>query len=390
MVARRGTELAVRHVNKARSVGIGYLPLLNRCHFGTELPDVGRRLTKREVLTGAIAAAVATAASNAPASGSAIPFGAAANHHALPTDATYRAALARHCDVLVAESAMKWEIIRTTREAFDFTHGDDLVSFAQQHGLQVRGHTLVWCEANPTWVKTLATAIDAERELRRHIERVVTHYKEPIRSWDVVNEPIAENPRNSMDLRPGVWLSLLGERYIDMALHAARDAAPDQQRVLNEYGIEHATPRDRLKRAGFKRLVLDLKARGAPITAVGLQAHLDGGQPIDTDGVSQFCQDMTRAGLDVLITELDVNDFQLPADVTARDALVAQKVKAFLDAVFAGCTPKLICTWGLTDRYTWMPMWFKRKDGQLNRPLPLDADLKPKPMMQIIAQTLRR
>jgi endo-1,4-beta-xylanase len=367
------------------------------CQGETEDPEMGPILSKRDLLAGAAAAGLSSAAGITSATATAgvakadrrpVPFGAAANHFVLPTDAPYRAALARHCDILVAEGAMKWDIIRAKREAFDFKHGDDLTAFAEQHGMQVRGHTLVWCEANPPWLKTLASATEAERELRRHIERVVTHYKSSIRSWDVVNEPIAETPRNSMDLRPGVWPALLGERYIDIAFRAANDAAPDQQRVLNEYGIEHATPRDRLKRAGFKRLVYDLKSRGVPITAVGLQAHLDGAEEIDKDGVAAFCRDMTRAGIDVLVTELDVNDFRLPADITRRDEIAAAKVRDFLDAVFAGCRPKLVCTWGLTDRYTWMPMWFKRKDGLANRPLPLDAELKPKPMMQVIAKRL--
>jgi endo-1,4-beta-xylanase len=349
---------------------------------------VGPCLTKRDVLAGAIAASVNAVVSRAGAEGTRIPYGAAANHFVLPTDGNYRAALARHCDVVVAEGAMKWDVIRATRDVFDFKHGDNLITFAHQHGLQVRGHTLTWCDANPPWLKTLTTAVDAERELRQHIERVVTHYRSSIRSWDVVNEPIADNPHNSMDLRQGLWPSLLGERYIDLAFHAARDTAPDQQRVLNEYGIEHATPRNRLKRAGLKRLIFDLMARGVPVTAVGLQGHLSGTDDIDKDGVAQFCH-MTRVGLEVLITELDVNDDKLPADAAQRDGLVAQKTKDFLEAVFAGCRPKLICTWGLTDRYTWMPMWFKRKDGLANRPLPLDADLKPKLMMQIITQHLR-
>jgi endo-1,4-beta-xylanase len=187
-----------------------------------------------------------------------------------------------------------------------------------------------------------------------------------------------------------VWTSLLGERYIDIAFRAAHAVAPTQQRVLNEYGIEHATPRDRLKRAGFRRLVFDLKQRGVPITAVGIQAHLDGANEIDTDGIAAFCADMTRAGLDVLVTELDVNDVQLPADTGERDRIAAEKVKTFLSAVFAGTRPRLICTWGLSDRYTWMPMWNKRKDGLKNRPLPLDADFNPKPMHAVLASFLAR
>jgi endo-1,4-beta-xylanase len=352
-------------------------------------------VTRRDILAAATAvsaAAVAgTIAGLAPAVAAAprIPFGAAANHYHLPSDAPYRAALAQHCDVLVAEGAMKWPEFRPARDTFNFTHGDALVQFARQKALQVRGHTLVWCEANPPWVKDIATAAEAERELRRHIERVVSHYKSSISDWDVVNEAVAEKPRNSMDTRSGIWPTYLGERYIDIAFRAAADVAPTQRRVLNEYGMEGAKPQDRLKRAGFRRLILDLKSRGVPLTAIGLQAHLDGAVDVDTDGITAFCQEMSRAGLEILITELDVNDFNLPGDIAARDAIVAKRCRDFLSAVLAGCRPKLICTWGLTDRYTWMPTWFKRHDGLPNRALPFDANYQPKPMWQAIQDACR-
>ncbi len=337
-------------------------------------------LNRRAVLTGLGAAVGAPVAAGAAR----VPVGAAANHYILPDNAAYRAALAKHCDVIVAEGAMKWAEIRPDRETFNFAAGDATVAFASTHGLRVRGHTLVWCEGNPAWLQTLANASEAERELRRHIVRVIDHYRTPIDDWDVVNEPIAEKPRSSTDLRDGVWLSRLGGRYIDTAFQIAADIAPRQRRVINEYAIEAATPRDKLKREAFRRLILELKGRGVPLTGVGLQGHLDGASEIDSDGVSAFCAEMARAGLDVLITELDVNDFHLPADIVARDAIVAKRTEQFLTAVFAGCRPKLICTWGITDKHTWMPMWFKRRDGLANRPLPLDADLAEKPMLRIL------
>jgi endo-1,4-beta-xylanase len=348
---------------------------------------LGPRMTRREALALATAAVAGQGLGNtaeAEAAATRVPFGAAANHYHLPVDAAYRSALAQHCDVLVAEGAMKWPEIRPQAETFNFTHGDALVTFARQHGLQVRGHTLVWCESTPAWVREITTAADAERALRRHIERTVTHYATSIRDWDVVNEPIAEQPRNSMGLRPGIWPARLGERYIDIAFAAAADVAPGQRRVLNEYGMEGALDQDRMKRAAFRRLILELKSRDVPLTAIGLQAHLNGAVDVDTDGISAFCREMSRAGLDILITELDVNDSTLPGDVTARDAIVAKRTRDFLSAVFAACRPKLICTWGLTDRYTWMPTWFKRPDGLPNRCLPFDADYAPKPMWQAI------
>jgi endo-1,4-beta-xylanase len=253
----------------------------------------------------------------------------------------------------------------------------------------VRGHTLVWCEGNPVWVQGIASATEAERELRRHIGRTIEHYRASIDDWDVVNEPIAEKPRLVTDLREGVWLSRLGARYIDLSFNIAAETAPRQKRVLNEYAIEAATPRDKLKREAFRRLILDLRSRGVPITGVGLQGHLEGSTEIDSEGVSAFCAEMSRAGLDVLVTELDVNDFNLPGDIAARDALVAKRTEQFLTAVFAGCRPKLICTWGITDKHTWMPTWFKRRDGLANRPLPLDASFGEKPMLRVLQRFSR-
>jgi endo-1,4-beta-xylanase len=52
--------------------------------------------------------------------------------------------------------------------------------------------------------------------------------------------------------------------------------------------------------------------------------------------------------------------------------------------------PKAILTWGLSDRYTWVPIYFKRRDGMPNRPLPLDAELKRKPLFDVIDDFRRK
>jgi len=61
-----------------------------------------------------------------------------------------------------------------------------------------------------------------------------------------------------------------------------------------------------------------------------------------------------------------------------------------LNAVFAAARPAVIATWGITDRYTWMPMWFKRRDGLPNRPLPFDRDYQPKPLWTVIDYFCRK
>ena len=48
-----------------------------------------------------------------------------------------------------------------------------------------------------------------------------------------------------------------------------------------------------------------------------------------------------------------------------------------------------VITWGITDRYSWSPEHFKRNDRLPNRPLPLDSNYRPKPMMRVIDEFRR-
>ncbi|WP_204306181.1 endo-1,4-beta-xylanase, partial [Stenotrophomonas maltophilia] len=69
--------------------------------------------------------------------------------------------------------------------------------------------------------------------------------------------------------------------------------------------------------------------------------------------------------------------------------VAAARVHDFLGAIFAVMKPSAVLTWGITDKYSWVPIYFKRGDGLPNRPLPFDVQYKPKPMMQVIEHFCR-
>jgi endo-1,4-beta-xylanase len=121
-----------------------------------------------------------------------------------------------------------------------------------------------------------------------------------------------------------------------------------------------------------------------------LQAHLFAGRAIDRDGLQELLAEIAALKLDVLITELDVIDYGLPGKISKRDALVAGIAAQFLEAVCDVVRPGAILTWGLSDRYTWVPTYFKRADGTPNRPLPLDAELRRKPLFDVIEKYRRK
>ncbi len=332
---------------------------------------------------------LATEAAAQAGSTGAIPFGAAVRDDPLDREADYRAALIRHCNQLVGEGGLKWFDLRPTRERFVYDRPDRQLAFAADHGMTLRGHTLVWYGAMPDWTKSIASSGEAEREMVGHIEQVMGRYRGRIRSWDVVNEAIPDEPQSRSDIRPSIWQQRLGESHIALALRTAARVDPAAQLVINEYDIEFVGPRFRRKREAFLRLLRDLKMRNVPLHAVGLQGHLRAEIPIDKEGLSAFVAECRAMGLAVLVTELDVVDEKLPGPPEVRDLLAAARVYDFLDAVRAGSPIDAILTWGITDRYTWVPLFFKRPDGLENRPLPLDRDYRPKPMLKVIEHFLK-
>ena len=346
------------------------------------LPNDPVRPTRRTVLAGVLGAGLTAGA--AEAAPRRALYGAAVRNDALSADPDYAAALARRCRLLVPEAALKWPVLRPTREAFDFTQADAVAAFARRHGLGLRGHTLAWYGGMPAWTEAITTRAEAERVLTGHIETVVSRYRGLIGSWDVVNEPMPENPSSPRDLRPFVWTRTLGADYIAIAFRAAAAADPAARLVLNEYDLEYVGARFAARRAGILAIARSLLDRGVPIHAIGLQAHLFAERALDRDGLQSFLREVRAMQLDVLVTELDVIDAGLPTDVSARDALVAGKAAAFLEAVAEVTPPSAILTWGITDRYTWVPIYFTRPDGTPNRPLPLDSDLRPKPLMTVL------
>ena len=321
-----------------------------------------------------------------------IPYGAAVRSGALASDPAYRAAIIANCQIIVPEGEMKWPDIHPARGEYRFEKADALVDFARQNSIEIRGHTLAWYGGMPAWTAAIDSRAEAERELVDHIETVVSRYRGAIPSWDVVNEPLADWPQDAdfaapVDLDQAIGSGLSADRAACDGSRGSRCAACAQR-------IRRRIPRARALPPGARRcfeLLRSLRDRDVPLHAVGLQAHLFAGRAIDRDGLQALLAEIKALKLDVLITELDVIDYELPGKVSERDAH-GRRIwpRKFLGSVCDVVRPKAILTWGLSDRYTWVPTYFKRPDGMPNRPLPLDADFKRKPLFDVIEEFRRK
>lgn len=316
-------------------------------------------------------------------------FGAAVNYNNLSSDQAYANLVAQQCGILVPANELKWQALRPSPSQFNFTRADWMAQFARRNGMLFRGHTLVWHNGLPNWFAKTVNKQNAEKFLREHISRVAGHYAGQMHSWDVVNEAIDPRGQRGDMLRNTPWLRFLGPDYIDLAFRMAAEADPRAILTYNDFGIEHDTPQAETKRAAVLRLLERLKSRGTPIQALGIQAHLFG----HPDGVNftqirRFLRNVADLGLEIMITELDVNDQQLPRDPALRDRAVANVYADFLEVVLDQPAVTAVITWGISDRYTWLSSTKPRKDGAGLRPLPFDAQLKPKPAWQSLTSAI--
>lgn len=278
-------------------------------------------------------------------------FGSAVNPRLLEEDPVYCAVLQRHCRIVVPEGGLKWAGLRPTSDEFRFGYGDAIATFAQQNGMAMRGHTLVWHMAMPDWTAALQSPRAVSEAMKFHIDNVVGRYAGRIASWDVVNEPLPEDPGPPSDRRDTLWHRHLGESYIAIALRLAATAGER----LAEFGRRRVRPRT-YRRALRPEARRDARPRRESpqvqraAARDGLQAHLRGERTIDRVAL-RGSSGAARYGSENPRHQLDVIDWSLPRDVETRDRLVADRAEEFLETVFDACTPGAVLTWGLTDRH---------------------------------------
>jgi endo-1,4-beta-xylanase len=319
-------------------------------------------------------------------------FGSAVSDNATGSfnDPSYAKLLETECGLLVAENELKWQSIRPSADEFDFDSFDHILAQAEARGLSMRGHNLLWPrpERMPAWLEGHdfgdRPASEAERLVTTHIKTVCARYLGRIQSYDVVNEAVLHEDgmlaQSALSRAMGGTLPLL-----DLAFHTAREAAPQAQLVYNDYMCWEGGHEKH--REGVMKLLEGFRRRKVPVNALGIQSHLIYEDAPQEREWIQFIHDVSDMKYELLVTEFDVNDQNLPANPDKRDRAIADYAKDYLYIMFHYRNLKDFMVWGLSDGISWLqgfpPL---RADGQPKRPCPYDVDLKPKPLHDVIAK----
>jgi len=308
----------------------------------------------------------------------------------LDPDPDYRALVARHCEIITPEWQMKPPRIKKDAASdYDFSVVAEFLRFTEAHRQKLHGHTLYWSYEPIDW----AVGRDFEETKRLYglyIATVMEHYPQ-VETWDVANELIDDE---TFRLRTDYLVGQYGLDFIDFCFHTAHQMSPNAKLAINDYWIECAAEVCVNKRVGVIDLLMRLKDRGTPIHALGIQSHLYSKLPVDVEGTLALVEAAASMGLEVWISELDVNDTQFTPDIAERDALVADMYATFLNGVLPHPAVKRLCFWGISDYDHWIargePKWERRPEAAgAARPALFDAQNQPKPAFFAVAEALR-
>jgi GH35 family endo-1,4-beta-xylanase len=232
------------------------------------------------------------------------------------------------------------------------------------HGLTIKGHTLVWQNSCPSWLD----AMDETKVLPTFLSRIDREVKgfPEITLWDVVNEPGAMI-LNSTGKNPVAHLykEIGAVDLIRQCFAKAKDAG-GATLSLNDYkvGPEYAG------------LISKCLKAGAKMDVIGVQSHMHTGMS-KPETIWETCERLGHLGLPVHFTEVTIPSAPAPDDWKAEHKKVddwlttpegektqAADVVRFYKLLLSHPSVRAIIWWDFSDRGAWegCPAGLVRKD----------------------------
>jgi len=262
---------------------------------------------------------------------------------------------AQEFNFVTPENEMKWESVERSEGNFSFGSADNIVNWAQQNNMKIKGHALVWHNQLPDWVKQINNRDRLLSVMKRHIETVMGRWGNKLHSWDVVNEAISTDSdvgSGNAKMRVSVFSNLLGEDFIPTAFKMAREYADkNNMKGMKLYYNDYSIDADNDKSRFLRKKIKDWLAAGAPIDGIGFQMHI--GPPNNIPTVQAVKDNMdyyASLGLEVLISEWDIN-------LCGNRVTSAQQTE-FYHEITEVCVNNPKCTaitfWGVNDQNSWL------------------------------------
>jgi len=201
-----------------------------------------------------------------------------------------------------------------------------------------------------------------ENAMENWITGMLTHYKDNIHAWDVVNEPMKEDGtlRDGNITDPAddyfSWVKYLGKDYAVTAFNLARQSGNATDKLfINDYNLESSIS----KCEGLIAYVEYIESQGATVDGIGTQMHISINS--DKDKIVEMFQKLAASGKLIKISELDVR-LGTNSPTVAQQASQAEMYQYVLE-MYAAHIPLSqqygVTIWGISDNEIeheyWLP-----------------------------------
>lgn len=280
-------------------------------------------------------------------------------------------------NLALADNTPNWYFtdggLRPSRNSYNFKQMDEVMAFAEKNNMKVQAHHYLWGEEKwlPEWLKKGDYSRDELMQMiHEHIDTVGKKYSGRIQEWTVVNEAFSRG-QHIYGLNDWWAEHTEGKEYIDQAFIWARQADPKSKLILNDFNNESINGVSN----EMYEYVKAAKARGVPIDGIGMQMHIDGTHPPVKDEVVANMNRFAALGVDVYVTELDVNMADVKAENDDKDQIEGHIYYEMMRACIEAEKCRSFSILGITDRES----WYNHIGLKNPRPLPFDENYQPKP-----------
>ena len=192
---------------------------------------------------------------------------------------------------------------------------DNILKFAEENGIGVRGHTFVWYSQTPTYFFQDNHEYVSKERMNKRLESMIKNTFAQIKSdypdlqlhsYDVCNELFVNDGGGMRPANNSNWTRVYGEGNSEFVVNAfkyARWYAPRNCMLyLSDYNEYMSDKTD-----DIINMVKNIMKEGDYIDGIGMQAHLDSRYPSASEFETAI-EKFESLGLDIQLTELDITN----------------------------------------------------------------------------------
>lgn len=303
-------------------------------------------------------------------------------------DKAYTNILSSQFDYALADNTPNWYFVdgglRPSKDSYNFKQMDEVMAYAEKNNMPIEAHHYVWGEEKwlPEWLKNgNYNSKELLDIMHDHISTVGKKYQGRVAQWTVVNEAFTRD-QHLFNLHDWWADNTGGQAYIDQAFVWARAADPGSKLILNDFNNESINDTSN----AMYDYIKGAKARNIPIDGIGMQMHLDGGHPPTKDEVISNMKRFAALGVDVYVTEFDVNMNDVKASAKDKNRIQENIYYEMMRACIESSVCHHFAYLGITDGET----WYNHIGLKDPRPLMFDEKYRPKPAFYGIRTALEQ